>query len=48
VFGARPLKKAFRKYLENPLALHILQIKDAEGVLIKAKVAEARYNIVFE
>ncbi len=47
-FGARPLKRAIQKYLENPLALYILQLEDTEDIFIKAKVADAGDKIVFE
>jgi ATP-dependent Clp protease ATP-binding subunit ClpB len=35
-FGARPLKRAIRKYLEDPLALEILEGRYGEGDTIKA------------
>ncbi len=47
-FGARPLKRAIQKHLENPLALHVLRLEDAEDIFIKAKVADTRDKIVFE
>jgi len=44
-FGARPLKRAIQKYIENPLAMEILEGKIKEGANIKADVEGDR--IVF-
>jgi len=44
-FGARPLKRAIQKYIENPLAMEILEGKIKEGTSIKADVEGDR--IVF-
>ena len=44
-FGARPLKRAIQKYIENPLAMEILEGKIKEGTNIKADVEGDR--IVF-
>lgn len=41
VFGARPLKRAIQKYIENPLALKILEGTFAEDDKIIADVNEA-------
>ncbi len=38
VYGARPLKRAIQKHLENPLALEILQGKFGDGDAIRAEV----------
>jgi ATP-dependent Clp protease ATP-binding subunit ClpB len=38
VYGARPLKRAIQKHLENPLALEILQGKFGDGDTIRAEV----------
>ena len=45
VYGARPLKRAIQKYIENPLAVEILKGKFAENTIIKAD-AEGD-NIIF-
>ncbi|MFH1974420.1 MAG: ATP-dependent chaperone ClpB [Pseudomonadota bacterium] len=37
VYGARPLKRAIQKYLENPLSMEILKGEVAEGSTIKAE-----------
>jgi len=44
-FGARPLKRAIQKYIENPLAMEILEGKIKEGTNIKADMEGDR--IVF-
>jgi ATP-dependent Clp protease ATP-binding subunit ClpB len=44
-YGARPLKRAIQKHIENPLAMEILQGGFAEGATIVAEVNEGR--IVF-
>ncbi len=36
VYGARPLKRAIQKYLENPLSIEILKGEIAEGSAVKA------------
>jgi ATP-dependent Clp protease ATP-binding subunit ClpB len=38
VYGARPLKRAIQKYIENPLSMEILQGNISEGAEIKADV----------
>jgi len=38
VYGARPLKRAIQKYLEDPLAEEILKSRFTDGMLIKVKV----------
>ncbi|MBU0993606.1 MAG: ATP-dependent chaperone ClpB [Proteobacteria bacterium] len=38
VFGARPLKRAIQKYLENPLAMEMLKGNIIEGSMIRAGV----------
>jgi len=45
VYGARPLKRAIQKYIENPLAVEILKGKFTENTIIKAD-AEGD-NIIF-
>jgi ATP-dependent Clp protease ATP-binding subunit ClpB len=38
VYGARPLKRAIQKTIENPLSMEILQGNVKEGDLVKAEV----------
>ena len=38
VYGARPLKRAIQKYIENPLSLEILKGAVQEGTRISADV----------
>ncbi len=38
IFGARPLKRAIQKYIENPLAMEIIKGQIAEGASLKADV----------
>jgi ATP-dependent Clp protease ATP-binding subunit ClpB len=38
IYGARPLKRAIQKYIENPLSMEILQGNISEGTKIKADV----------
>ena len=45
VYGARPLKRAIQKYIENPLAVEILKGKFAENTIIKADAEDD--NIIF-
>jgi ATP-dependent Clp protease ATP-binding subunit ClpB len=40
VYGARPLKRAIQKYLENPLSMEILKGKILEGSAVTADVDE--------
>jgi ATP-dependent Clp protease ATP-binding subunit ClpB len=40
VFGARPLKRAIQKYMQDPLSLKILQEEFNEGDTIKVDVSE--------
>ncbi len=44
-YGARPLRRAIQKYLENPLSLEILKGAIADGDRVSAEVKED--NIVF-
>ncbi|OQX24140.1 MAG: ATP-dependent chaperone ClpB [Desulfobacteraceae bacterium IS3] len=39
IYGARPLKRAIQKYIENPLSLEILKGKIMDGDTAKAEVA---------
>ena len=49
-FGARPLRRALQKYLEDPIAEELLKGKYPEGTLIRAKVNkkadELKFSIV--
>jgi ATP-dependent Clp protease ATP-binding subunit ClpB len=45
-YGARPLKRAIQKHIENPLAMEMLQGRFGEGVIIVADVDEGK--IVFK
>ena len=38
IYGARPLKRAIQKYIENPLSMEIIQGSIAEGSTIEADV----------
>jgi len=38
VYGARPLKRAIQKYIENPLSMEILQGNIPEGAVVNADV----------
>ncbi|RZB30438.1 MAG: ATP-dependent Clp protease ATP-binding subunit ClpB [Desulfobacteraceae bacterium Eth-SRB1] len=38
IFGARPLKRAIQKYIENPLAMEILKGQISEGTSLKADI----------
>ena len=38
IYGARPLKRAIQKYIENPLSMEILQGNIPEGTKLKADV----------
>ena len=40
VYGARPLKRAIQKYIENPLSIEILKGKFSESTRIKADVED--------
>jgi ATP-dependent Clp protease ATP-binding subunit ClpB len=40
VYGARPLKRAIQKYIENPLSMEILKGKIPEGARVVADVNE--------
>jgi ATP-dependent Clp protease ATP-binding subunit ClpC len=42
LYGARPLKRAIQKYIENPLAEELLEGKFAEGALIQADLADGK------
>lgn len=48
VYGARPLKRAIQKRLENPLSVHLLEGKKSRGGGILVKVEPAGGSLVFE
>ncbi|HTY58807.1 MAG TPA: ATP-dependent Clp protease ATP-binding subunit [Bacteroidota bacterium] len=46
-FGARPLRRALQRYLEDPVAEEILKGKYAEGTTIKVKVSKKTGELKF-
>ncbi len=48
IYGARPLKRAIQKELENALALEILQGRFKEGDVIQVSVAEDGESLAFQ
>lgn len=46
-FGARPLKRAVQKYLEEPLSEEILKGKFAPGSVIKVRLSKNRDELIF-
>lgn len=47
-FGARPLKRAIQKYVEDPMAEELLGSKKPEGSIIKVKMNASRDDLAFE
>jgi len=47
-FGARPLKRAIQRRLQNPLALHLLEREVPEGTEIRVDVDPASDGLAFE
>jgi len=47
-YGARPLKRALQKYVEDPLAEEILSVEHGEGSLIKIKMNKSRDGLTFD
>ena len=47
-YGARPLKRAIQKYIEDPLAEELLEHKKAEGSTIKIKMNKSRDDLEFD
>jgi ATP-dependent Clp protease ATP-binding subunit ClpB len=47
VYGARPLKRAIQQYLQNPLAMELLEGKIQEGNAVHADYDPAADKIVF-
>ena len=48
VFGARPLKRAIQRSLQDPLALLLLDEEVAEGTTVRAKVSASGGRLDFE
>jgi ATP-dependent Clp protease ATP-binding subunit ClpB len=48
VYGARPLKRAIQQYLQNPLAMDLLQGKIHEGDTVQADYDPKSDKLVFE
>lgn len=47
-YGARPLKRAIQKYIEDPLAEELLENKKEEGSTIKIKMNKSRDGLEFD
>jgi ATP-dependent Clp protease ATP-binding subunit ClpC len=47
-YGARPLKRAIQKYIEDPLAEELLEHKMPEGSTIKIKMNKSRDDLEFD
>ncbi len=47
-YGARPLRRAIQKYIEDPLAEEILGVSHAEGSTIKIKMNKSRDGLEFD
>lgn len=47
-YGARPLKRAIQRYVEDPLAEEILSVQKPEGSLIRIKMNASRDGLMFE
>jgi len=47
-FGARPLRRAIQKYVEDPLAEEILGVEHDEGSIIKIKMNKSRDGLAFD
>jgi ATP-dependent Clp protease ATP-binding subunit ClpB len=47
VYGARPLKRAIQRLLQNPLALAVLEGQYGEGDMVRADVAPSGDRLVF-
>ena len=45
-YGARPLKRAIQKYLEDPLAEEIIQSKIKEGETIKVELDDVTKELI--
>jgi ATP-dependent Clp protease ATP-binding subunit ClpC len=47
-FGARPLKRAIQKYIEDPLAEELLGVEHPKGSVIKIKMNKSRDGLQFD
>lgn len=47
-FGARPLKRAIQKYVEDPLAEDLLKVEQPVGSTIKIKMSKSRDKLEFD
>ncbi|WP_018126898.1 ATP-dependent Clp protease ATP-binding subunit [Balneola vulgaris] len=47
-YGARPLKRAIQKYVEDPLAEELLESKKEEGSTVKIKMNKSRDGLKFD
>lgn len=47
-YGARPLKRAIQKYVEEPLAEELLETEHPEGTSIKIKMNKSRDGLTFD
>jgi len=47
-YGARPLRRAIQKYVEDPLAEELLDIDHPEGSKVKIKMNKSRDGITFD
>ena len=47
-FGARPLKRALQKYIEDPLAEELLGVEHPKGSTIKIKMNKSRDGLEFD
>ncbi|MEX1122996.1 MAG: ATP-dependent Clp protease ATP-binding subunit [Balneolales bacterium] len=47
-YGARPLKRAIQKYVEDPLAEEILGVEKKEGSVIRIKMNASRDGLMFD
>ncbi len=47
-FGARPLKRAIQKFIEDPLAEELLGVDHSEGASIKIKMNKSRDGLTFD
>ncbi len=47
-YGARPLKRAIQRYVEDPLAEELLNVEHPEGSSIKIKMNKSRDDLTFD
>lgn len=47
-YGARPLRRAIQKYVEDPLAEELLDVEHPEGSSIRIKMNKSRDDLTFE